>query len=285
MSNAPIKIGYCLSLTGPLAANGQTARLAHEICEQDVNRRGDILGRGVELICVDDATDPTKVADIYKSLLDEDKVDLVLGGYGNNSISPAMPVVMEHEKFLVGLMGLGVNTPFYHPGYFVMIPTGPEPSTALTEGFFDVAARQAGLAEHRLHRQLLSHPSPRPRRRRRRRSKRHSKRRHRRCPSPRHLIQSHSRRRWRFRRPIPIPGRHRHHPSRAPRRRRSRPRRSAGFPSSSAPRRWRADGRRRRPRRSSIRRTPTTRRAPATPPRTGTRPGPIRDRPARQASR
>ena len=39
MSGYPLRIGYCLSLTGPLASNGKTARLAHEIWE-DVNRKG-----------------------------------------------------------------------------------------------------------------------------------------------------------------------------------------------------------------------------------------------------
>jgi branched-chain amino acid transport system substrate-binding protein len=143
MSDTPIKIGYCLSLTGPLAANGQTARLAHEIWRDDVNGNGGLLGRQVELVCVDDETDPTKVAGIYKALLSEEKVDLLLGGYGNNSISPAMPVVMENQKFLIGLMGLGVNNSLNYDRIFAMIPTGTDPNAALTEGFFATAARQS----------------------------------------------------------------------------------------------------------------------------------------------
>src|SRR6202007_2560682 len=109
MSNTPIKIGYCLSLSGGLAANGQTARLAHQVWQERVNARGGLLGREGELICVDDKSDAATVAGIYQQLLSEEKVDLLLGGYGNNSISPAMPLVIENKKFLVGLMGLGVN--------------------------------------------------------------------------------------------------------------------------------------------------------------------------------
>src|SRR5580693_4728400 len=104
MPKAPIKIGYCLSLSGGLAANGLTAKLAHQIWQDDVNSRGGLLGRQVELVCVDDKTDPNGVAAIYQSLLDDETVDLILAGYGNNSISPAMPLVMEHEKYFVGLM-------------------------------------------------------------------------------------------------------------------------------------------------------------------------------------
>ena len=87
MSAQLIRIGYCLSLTGPLASNGKTARLAHQIWEQGVNRKGGLLGRKVQMICIDDETNPKLVPDIYKRLLDDEKVDLVMGGYGDNSVS------------------------------------------------------------------------------------------------------------------------------------------------------------------------------------------------------
>src|SRR5260370_16757889 len=74
--------------------------------------------------------------------MDEDKVDLVVGGYGTNSLLPAMPLIMERQRFFVGLMGLGVNNALAYPNYFAMIPTGPDPNAALTEGFFAVAAEQ-----------------------------------------------------------------------------------------------------------------------------------------------
>ncbi|MET0165680.1 MAG: ABC transporter substrate-binding protein, partial [Vicinamibacterales bacterium] len=139
----PIRIGYCLSLTGALAGNGQSARLAHEIWREDVNRTGGLLGRPVELICDDDGTDASRVADIYRRLLDDERVDLVVGGYGTNTLRPAMPLVIDRRRFFVGLMGLGVNLETAYPGYFAMIPTGPDPNAGLTEGFFTVAAAQS----------------------------------------------------------------------------------------------------------------------------------------------
>jgi branched-chain amino acid transport system substrate-binding protein len=142
MTERPIRIGYCLSLTGPLASNGKTARLAHQIWEGDVNRRGGLLGRPVQMICIDDQTNPALVPDIYKQLLDVEKVDLVIGGYGDNSVAPAMPLVMERRRYFVALMALAVNASLAYQNYFVMIPTGPHPNEALTEGFFDLAARQ-----------------------------------------------------------------------------------------------------------------------------------------------
>jgi branched-chain amino acid transport system substrate-binding protein len=138
----PIRIGYCLSLTGPLAGNSLSARLAHDIWREDVNRRGGLLGRPVELICHDDRADASFVPGIYQRLMDEDRVDLVIGGYGTNSLLPAMPLIMERQRFFVGLMGLGVNNALDYWNYFAMIPTGRDPNAALTEGFFALAAEQ-----------------------------------------------------------------------------------------------------------------------------------------------
>src|ERR1700690_1691730 len=141
-STGPLKIGYSISLSGPLGANGQAARLAHKIWEEDVNRKGGLLGRRVEMIPIDDQTNASLVPSIYSRLLDVDKVDLIIGGYGTNTLLPAMPPVLERKRFFVGLMGLGVNSQLDYPNYFVMIPTGQHPNAALTEGFFELAAAQ-----------------------------------------------------------------------------------------------------------------------------------------------
>ncbi|MFB8749116.1 amino acid ABC transporter substrate-binding protein [Streptomyces parvulus] len=135
-------MGYCLSLTGPLADNSRSARLAHEIWRQDVNSRGGLLGRPVEFVRYDDQGSADSVHGIYERLIDEHEVDLVIGGYGTNTLLPAMPLIAERERFFVGLMGLGVNNALLYPNYFAMIPTGPDPNAALTEGFFALAAEQ-----------------------------------------------------------------------------------------------------------------------------------------------
>jgi branched-chain amino acid transport system substrate-binding protein len=138
----PIKIGVSLSLTGGLGANGRTAHLAHRLWVEDVNRKGGLLGRPVQLVAVDDQTEASLVQGNYERLLDVEKVDLIVGGYGNNSMTPAMPLVIKRGRYFVGLMGLGVNAASNYERYFVMIPAGPEPGSALTAGFFEMAALQ-----------------------------------------------------------------------------------------------------------------------------------------------
>jgi branched-chain amino acid transport system substrate-binding protein len=147
MDTSALRIGYCLSLSGVLASNGKTARLAHQIWQENINKNGKLLGRPVELVCLDDQTNPNLVADIYQRLLDVEKVDVVVGGYGDNSVAPAMPLIMERKKFFLGLMALAVNAKFHYPQYFVMIPTGPQPNLALTEGFFQIAGQQTPKPE------------------------------------------------------------------------------------------------------------------------------------------
>jgi branched-chain amino acid transport system substrate-binding protein len=142
IKNTPIKIGYSLSLSGPVAENTKSAKLAHQLWQEDVNANGGLLGRKVQLICIDDEGNPEITAEIYRNLLDQEQVDLVIGGYGTNTLKGSLPVVMERNRILIGLMGLGVNGEFGYKNYFAMIPTGPNPNAALTEGFFELAAAQ-----------------------------------------------------------------------------------------------------------------------------------------------
>src|SRR5476651_2760587 len=84
-SGEPIKIGFSMSLTGPLAANGKQALLGAKIWEEETNAKGGLLGRPVKLINYDDQSNPSTIPGIYTKLLDVDKVDLVLGGYATRS--------------------------------------------------------------------------------------------------------------------------------------------------------------------------------------------------------
>jgi len=138
----PIKIGFGMALTGPLAANGKQALLGMKIWQEETNAKGGLLGRPVELVYYDDQSNPSTVPGIYTKLLDVDKVDLVLGGYATNQNAPAMPIVIRKGKVFISLFSLGLNEKFKYSKYFSMIPTGPDPKPAFTEGFFQIAAAQ-----------------------------------------------------------------------------------------------------------------------------------------------
>jgi branched-chain amino acid transport system substrate-binding protein len=95
MAQEPIKIGFGMSLTGPLAANGKSALLGMKIWEEDVNAKGGLVGRPVKLVYYDDQSNGSTVPGLYAKLLDVDKVDLIVGGYGTNMLAPAMPLVIQ----------------------------------------------------------------------------------------------------------------------------------------------------------------------------------------------
>jgi branched-chain amino acid transport system substrate-binding protein len=135
----PITIGFGMALTGGLAAGGKSALLAMQIWRDNVNAKGGLMGRPVKLINYDDQSNPATAPGIYTKLLDVDKVDFIVSGYGTNLIAPAMPVAISHDRMFLGLFGLAVNSEFHYPKYFSMLPTGPDPKHAFSEPFFQVA--------------------------------------------------------------------------------------------------------------------------------------------------
>ena len=138
----PIKIGFSMALTGPLAANGKQTLLGMKIWEEETNQKGGLIGRPVKLVYYDDQSNPSTVPGIYTKLLDVDKVDLVISGYATNMIAPAMPIVMAKKKTFVTLFGLDVNSEFKYKNYFSVLPTGPHTKESFTEGLFQVALQQ-----------------------------------------------------------------------------------------------------------------------------------------------
>jgi branched-chain amino acid transport system substrate-binding protein len=135
----PIKIGFSMSLTGALAGNGRAALLAMQIWAEDVNAKGGLLGRPVKLVYYDDQTNPSTVPGLYTKLLDVDKVDLIVSGYGTNVIAPAIPIAMQRGMAFMTLFGTNPNAKFKYDRYFQIMPNGPDPAVGLTRGFFDVA--------------------------------------------------------------------------------------------------------------------------------------------------
>jgi branched-chain amino acid transport system substrate-binding protein len=138
----PIKIGFGMALTGPLAANGKMSLVAMQVWEDDINAKGGLLGRPIKLVYYDDQSNPSQVPSIYTKLLDIDKVDLIVSGYASTQIAAAMPIAIQKKKLFVSLFGTGINEMFKYPKYFSMIPNGPTPKPAFTRGFFKVAEAQ-----------------------------------------------------------------------------------------------------------------------------------------------
>lgn len=139
-SNLPIRIGYSSDISGEQGPSGRAAWLSHQIWCEDINARGGLLGRPVEFVHYDDGNDPAKVAGLYARLIDDDKVDLVLGGYGNTNQSASLPVAAARQRLFIGVHGTAINEKLNYGRYFQLLPTGPNARLAMTRGFLDIAA-------------------------------------------------------------------------------------------------------------------------------------------------
>jgi branched-chain amino acid transport system substrate-binding protein len=138
----PIKLGFSMALTGGNASIGKQILAAVQIWRDDVNAKGGLLGRPVELVYYDDQTNAATVPGIYAKLLDVDKVDLLVGPYATNMVTPAIPVIMQHGMVTLGIAANAANSRFHYPKYFSMIPSGPEPKLSFSKGFLALAAAQ-----------------------------------------------------------------------------------------------------------------------------------------------
>jgi branched-chain amino acid transport system substrate-binding protein len=141
-SGNPIKVGVGLSLTGGSAPAGKMIQAALDIWRDDVNAKGGLLGRPVEIVIYDDQSTPSNVPGIYTKLITVDKADLLLGPYATNFVAPAMPTIIQNNKMTISFTAIGINRHFNYPKYFSMVPVGPDGVNAFSKGFFEIAAQQ-----------------------------------------------------------------------------------------------------------------------------------------------
>lgn len=113
-ANKPILIGGTLSLTGVWAETAKQIRNGYELWAADVNNRGGLLGRKVELRILDDEAKPDKAVQILEKLMTVDKVDLLLGAYPATTISAQAPIA---EKYKYIYVGMGAHGPSFQQGY------------------------------------------------------------------------------------------------------------------------------------------------------------------------
>src|SRR5579871_5122120 len=138
----PIKIGLSMPLTGGLAGGGKPALLGHEIWRDDINAKGGMLGRKVELIVYDDKSSAAETPALYSKLLDIDKVDLLFAPYATVPTAPIMPLVKQRGMVLIGNFSFQVNSKVHHDMWFNNAPWGP--ADAWASAFLDIGQKAGG---------------------------------------------------------------------------------------------------------------------------------------------
>ena len=97
----PIKIGVSLPLTGEFSEPGKAAKEGFEVWREMVNDQGGLLGRPVELIIKDDASNQNTIVADYNALISRDRVDLLLGTFSSLLNLPASAVAERNRMLYV----------------------------------------------------------------------------------------------------------------------------------------------------------------------------------------
>ncbi|RPH49787.1 MAG: hypothetical protein EHM85_12680 [Desulfobacteraceae bacterium] len=92
----PYRIGASVSLDGKYSEPSTMILGGYKLWESQVNQRGGLLGRPVQLVLYNDKSDEKLVRRLYEKLIKEDKVDLVFSPYGTPLTLAASEISERH---------------------------------------------------------------------------------------------------------------------------------------------------------------------------------------------
>ena len=105
VSQEPIRIGAFLSVTGGAAFLGDPEQKTLELYVEKLNAAGGILGRKLQLVSYDSAGDAEKARTFAKRLIEQDKVDLIVGGSTTGETMAVVPLVEAAGVPFISLAG------------------------------------------------------------------------------------------------------------------------------------------------------------------------------------
>ena len=105
LAQDPIRIGAFLSVTGPAAFLGDPEQKTLEMVIEKLNAEGGLLGRKLQLVTYDDAGDAEKARTFGKRLIEQDKVDVIVGGSTTGTTMAAVPLAEQAGVPFVSLAG------------------------------------------------------------------------------------------------------------------------------------------------------------------------------------
>src|SRR6201989_805209 len=92
-----ITIGVNEPLPGAFAASGPYVVNGAKIAADEINAKGGILGKQIELVIEDNKSNPTEAAAVAEKLITRDKVPVIMGAWGSSLTLAVMPKMMEYE--------------------------------------------------------------------------------------------------------------------------------------------------------------------------------------------
>ncbi|MEA2878990.1 MAG: branched-chain amino acid transport system substrate-binding protein [Hyphomicrobiales bacterium] len=115
----PIKLAGLVSLTGSGSPFGPNSRIAHTAVVEQVNAAGGLLGRKLEYLAEDDATNAEAGVRGARKLIDVDKVSAIMSVWASAVGSAVLPLCWENKVMLLGISAADTLAELPHQGYFV----------------------------------------------------------------------------------------------------------------------------------------------------------------------
>ena len=106
-NQTPITVGASLSLSGDFGGDGPAMKQGYQLWADTVNKNGGLLGRPVQLVILDDKSDPDQTTKNYKKLINVDHVNLVFGPFSTLLTKQAAPVAQAAGYALIEGAGGG----------------------------------------------------------------------------------------------------------------------------------------------------------------------------------
>ena len=129
-----IKVGVIQPLTGAFAASGNYVANGAKIAADEINAKGGVLGKKIELVIEDNKSNPTEAAAVAEKLIVRDKVPVMMGAWGSGFTLAIMPKLMEYKvPMLVETSSAGKITTSGNPYIFRISPTSAVEAVAFAK--------------------------------------------------------------------------------------------------------------------------------------------------------
>lgn len=99
-NRSTIRVGVLHSLSGTMAEDETPLSLVAQMTVDEINESGGILGKQVEVVLRDGASDPAIFANRARELLAEEEVETIFGCWTSSSRRAVRPAVEEHNSLL-----------------------------------------------------------------------------------------------------------------------------------------------------------------------------------------
>lgn len=144
-SQAPIKLGFMSSFTGPYNQSGFNGLAGVNLAVAEINASGGILGRQVIVVQGDDQSDPSAAVTEMRRLVQTEKIDALIGPISSQITLATISVLNDARIPSISVTGSSAMTPAMGPYHFSMLPSADTQAEAIANYLASAQARSAAI--------------------------------------------------------------------------------------------------------------------------------------------